>query len=178
MEQYYNEQKRTKRSFSYRSFAQKAGISSHNLLKSLIEGKRNLTSKSIEQFTLAIGFTNKEAKYFSNLVHFNQAKTAKAIAAGKTSASRMRSSPVNLDDCFDPGTNRIACKTKYNRDQNHINASQQQYDQQRTNKRCQPRLIVEDRRLVWPSAERGGGFGCQFLARLYAYILTWLHAHS
>ncbi len=76
LEFFYQEQKRSKRNFSYRSFAQKAGITSPSFLKAVTEGKRNLSSKSIEQFCKAIDFKAKEARYFTHLVLFNQSKTA------------------------------------------------------------------------------------------------------
>lgn len=76
LEFFYQEQKRSKRNFSYRYFAQKAGITSPSFLKAVTEGKRNLSSKSIEQFCKAIDFKAKEARYFTHLVLFNQSKTA------------------------------------------------------------------------------------------------------
>jgi uncharacterized protein (TIGR02147 family) len=76
LEHYYEEQKRVKRNFSYRYFALKAGIASASFLKAVIEGKRNLSPKSIEQFCKAINFNAKDARYFTHLVLFNQAKTA------------------------------------------------------------------------------------------------------
>ncbi len=76
LESYYHEQKKRKRNFSYRFFAQKAGITSPSFLKAVIDGKRNLTSRVIEKFCRALELNDKESKYFASLVHFNQAKTA------------------------------------------------------------------------------------------------------
>lgn len=76
LEDFYIEKKRTTRSFSYRYFAQKAGIKSPNFLKQVIDGERNLTRRMIEQFIPALGLNKKEALFFRNLVSFNQAKTA------------------------------------------------------------------------------------------------------
>jgi uncharacterized protein (TIGR02147 family) len=73
---FYQEQKRLKKNFSYRYFALKAGFASPSFLKAVMEGKRNLSPKSIEQFCTAINFNTKEARYFTHLVLFNQAKTA------------------------------------------------------------------------------------------------------
>jgi len=73
----YLEKKRKNRKFSYRYFAMKAGITSPSFLKMVIDGKRNLTSGMIEKFCRALELDGKEAKYFTNLVHFNQAKTAR-----------------------------------------------------------------------------------------------------
>lgn len=77
LEHYYQEQKRRKRNFSHRWFAKKAGISSPSFLKAVMDGKRNLTSRVIERFCAALELGFKESRYFTNLVHFNQAKTAR-----------------------------------------------------------------------------------------------------
>lgn len=73
---YYKEQKKRTRYFSYRYFADKAGINSPSFLKQIIDGKRNLTRPAIEKFCAALKLTGKEATYFRNLVLFNQAKTS------------------------------------------------------------------------------------------------------
>lgn len=73
---YYREQKRNTRHFSYRYFADKAGINSSSFLKHVIEGRRNLTPATANKFCTALQLTPKEANYFRHLVLFNQAKTA------------------------------------------------------------------------------------------------------
>jgi uncharacterized protein (TIGR02147 family) len=77
LDHHYQEKKKKNRKFSYRYFAMKAGITSPSFLKMVIDGKRNLTSGMIEKFCRALELDGKEAKYFTNLVHFNQAKTAR-----------------------------------------------------------------------------------------------------
>jgi uncharacterized protein (TIGR02147 family) len=72
---YYNEQKATRRNFSYRSFSEKADIKAPSFLYYVIEGKRNLTKSSIVKISQAIGHNRDEADYFENLVFFNQAQT-------------------------------------------------------------------------------------------------------
>jgi uncharacterized protein (TIGR02147 family) len=72
---YYKEQKKKRRYFSYRYFSQKAGINASAFLYYVIENKRNLTKNSIAKIVQAIGFDAQEAAYFENLVFFNQAKT-------------------------------------------------------------------------------------------------------
>jgi uncharacterized protein (TIGR02147 family) len=73
---YYEEQKKTTRVFSYRFFSRKAGINSPNFLKQIIESKRNLTRLTIDKFITALKLNNKEASFFRHLVLFNQAKVA------------------------------------------------------------------------------------------------------
>jgi uncharacterized protein (TIGR02147 family) len=77
LEHHYQEKKKQNRKFSYRYFAMKAGITSPSFLKMVIDGKRNLTSGMIEKFCRALELDAKECRYFTNLVHFNQAKTAR-----------------------------------------------------------------------------------------------------
>ena len=71
---YYIEKKRETRHFSYRYFAQRAGIKSPVFLKQVIDGQRNLTREMIEKFVTALNLNKKESVYFKNLVLFNQAK--------------------------------------------------------------------------------------------------------
>jgi uncharacterized protein (TIGR02147 family) len=73
---YYLEQKRARKAFSYRFFARKAGINSVGLYKDVVEGRQNLGRALIIKFSVAIGHTKKEAEYFENMVFFNEARTA------------------------------------------------------------------------------------------------------
>jgi uncharacterized protein (TIGR02147 family) len=75
LKEYYNEQKDSKKYFSYRYFSKRAGINASAFLYYVIEGKRNLTKKSIDKISSAIGHAREENEYFENLVFFNQAKT-------------------------------------------------------------------------------------------------------
>jgi uncharacterized protein (TIGR02147 family) len=72
---YYEEQKKTSKFFSYRYFAQKAGINSPNFLKQVVESRRNLTALTIDKFITALKFNDKEGLFFRHLVLFNQAKS-------------------------------------------------------------------------------------------------------
>jgi len=75
LKDYYQEQKETKKYFSYRYFSKKAGINAPAFLYYVTNNKRNLTKKSIGKMSLAIGHSREEADYFENLVFFNQADT-------------------------------------------------------------------------------------------------------
>lgn len=72
----YDDLKQRQRGFSYRWFARRAGMSSPNFLKLVIEGSRNLTAQSAEQFAGALGLNTRETEFFRELVAFNQAATA------------------------------------------------------------------------------------------------------
>ncbi len=71
----YDFRKSRQPSFSYRYFAQKAGIGSPNYLKLVMDGERNLTKKSLVKFQSALGLKSRRAEFFENLVFFNQATT-------------------------------------------------------------------------------------------------------
>jgi uncharacterized protein (TIGR02147 family) len=72
----YTDLKQRQRGFSYRWFARKAGMTSPNFLKLVIDGKRNLTAESTEKFATALGLTSQETSFFRELVGFTQAPTA------------------------------------------------------------------------------------------------------
>lgn len=59
---------------SLRAFAQRAGYSTPNFLKLVIEGKLNLHPESLAGTAKALGLNKREQDFFENLVWFNQAK--------------------------------------------------------------------------------------------------------
>ena len=74
LQDYYNDKKKGKSMFSFRFFAKKAGLTSPNYLKLVMDGQRNLTHKNVKKFAEGLGLQDKEALYFENLVFMNQAK--------------------------------------------------------------------------------------------------------
>lgn len=76
LKDYYAEKKANTRYFSFRYFADKAGINSPGFIKDVLEGKRNLTNRAAERFSTALGLSKKESVFFRHLVMFNQAKSA------------------------------------------------------------------------------------------------------
>lgn len=56
--------------FSYRSFLQKAGISSPSFLKQVIDKKRNLTPAATDKFLIALNLNNHEENFFRLLVQY------------------------------------------------------------------------------------------------------------
>lgn len=67
--------KATRRGFSYRSFALKAGFSSPSFLKLVSEGQRNLSSESIERVAEGLGLDRRETEAFEALVELGQAES-------------------------------------------------------------------------------------------------------
>ncbi len=76
LKDYYKERKKQFKYFSYRYFCKKAGLNSPSRLKEVMDGKRNLTHSSIKSFALGLELTETDARYFTALVLFNQAKTS------------------------------------------------------------------------------------------------------
>jgi uncharacterized protein (TIGR02147 family) len=72
---YYRDRKEKTRFFSFRYFSKKAGFQSPGWLKFIISGERNLAEGSIDKFSKALNLKENEHRYFTALVHFNQAKT-------------------------------------------------------------------------------------------------------
>jgi uncharacterized protein (TIGR02147 family) len=72
---YYVAEKARRPAFSYRYFARRAGHTSPNFLKLVIEGKRNLGPASITAFARALELDAEEASFFAELVAYGQAKS-------------------------------------------------------------------------------------------------------
>jgi len=113
LQDYYKENKEKNKYFSYRYFAQKANIRSPNLLKQVIEGDRNLTRVTMENFAEALRLDERDTKFFQHLVQFNQARTP---AEKQESYTRLREMveginpkliPRNLYDYFDKWYNVV-----------------------------------------------------------------------
>jgi hypothetical protein len=64
------------RHLSYRGFSVRAGLSSPNYLKLVIDGKRNWTQSMARRFAKAISLDRDATDYFSELVTFNQATSS------------------------------------------------------------------------------------------------------
>ena len=72
---YYAKKKELTKGFSHRSFSRRAGLSSPNYLKLVMEGARRLSPRMAERFAAACGLEADAALYFTHLVAFNQAET-------------------------------------------------------------------------------------------------------
>lgn len=73
---FYEDRKERLPVFSYRYFCIKAGTKSPTLFKEVVEGKRNLTYKTIQAFIKGLGLTPTDAEYFTALVYFNQSRSS------------------------------------------------------------------------------------------------------
>jgi uncharacterized protein (TIGR02147 family) len=72
----YFEAKKTENShFSQRSFTERVGFNAHNFCTLVVQGKRNLSTTSIQKLVNGLGLRGKAATFFENLVYLNQADT-------------------------------------------------------------------------------------------------------
>lgn len=69
----FNFKKQNNSLYSYRVFAGKAGFSSPNFLKLIIDGKRNLSNEGVGKVARGFELKKQERDYFENLVYMNQA---------------------------------------------------------------------------------------------------------
>jgi len=73
---YYRDQKANGRAFSFRAFAQRAGIRSFNFLQLVMKGQRDLSAQMALHFAKGCGLKGHQAEYFCEIVAFGQAKTS------------------------------------------------------------------------------------------------------
>ncbi|MBH25154.1 MAG: hypothetical protein CMH57_12015 [Myxococcales bacterium] len=102
LKDYYDAAKVHNSAFSYRYFSRRAGYSSPNFLKLVMDGQRNLSNDSIDRFAKALKLTGSEHRFFRALVHFDQADTAakKNQAFEDVAASRRFRKARRLDRAF------------------------------------------------------------------------------
>jgi len=88
--------------FSYRYFGRRAGYTSPNFLKLVIDGQRNLSHDSIERFADALGLNRFERRFFGDLVDFNQANNDadRNVAYDRLAASRRYRRARRLDHAY------------------------------------------------------------------------------
>jgi uncharacterized protein (TIGR02147 family) len=72
---FYNHRKSVQADFSLRLFAEQARFSSHGHLKYVIDGRRNLSKKTLIKLARALDLNGPQEDYFEKLVFFNQAET-------------------------------------------------------------------------------------------------------
>ncbi len=75
MRDLYAAKKSESAKFSFRFFARKAGFSSSNFLKLVMDGDRNLGPTAIERVASALKLDKDESAFFADLVAMNQAQT-------------------------------------------------------------------------------------------------------
>lgn len=72
---WYHSRKEGRSTISLRSFSKKAGFTSSNILKLVMDGDRNLTEESAGRFAIGLGLNLQETAFFVHLVHYSQATT-------------------------------------------------------------------------------------------------------
>lgn len=123
---WFEAKKRANRRYSHRMFARRAGQKSPSLLKSIIDGSRNLTDDTTEAFLLALDLSADEARFFRDLVALDAAKTdeARNEAWSRMSAQRRfrearrveGASFAYLSDWYVPAIRELATTTAFRAD--------------------------------------------------------------
>jgi uncharacterized protein (TIGR02147 family) len=72
---FYENKKAENRSFSYRSFARRAGFNSSGYYSDVVNQKRNLSDSLLPKFAKGLDLSVEEIRYFEQLVHFDHAST-------------------------------------------------------------------------------------------------------
>lgn len=90
LKDFYEAQKAKNPHFSFRSFAQKAKLTSPNYLKLVIDRKRRITDKNLNHFIRGLGLKAAEAAYFTNLIFYQEAKSKEAKETYLSELMRIR----------------------------------------------------------------------------------------
>jgi len=77
---YYDFRKLTRPGFSYRRFAEIAGVKSPNFLQLVMQGKRNMSEQMSAQVSRAMGLVGAERSYFVALVKKENARSPTQVA--------------------------------------------------------------------------------------------------
>lgn len=72
LKDFFESKKKLNPAYSHRVFIRKAEMTSPSHLKMIMDGKRNLTSKTVRKYVNAIGLKKKDAQFFELLVNYNQ----------------------------------------------------------------------------------------------------------
>ena len=99
---HYAYQKSKNASFSFRSFALKAGLSSPSHFKMVADGTRNLSPKTLQKFIKGLSLDEKTANYFEALVYFNQAQDDESRSKCFKKLIELKSNRIDstsLEDC-------------------------------------------------------------------------------
>src|SRR4051812_42448035 len=78
LKDFYSAQKSRNPSYSYRLFAKRAKLASPNYLKLVIDGQRRITDQTVHQFSRGLSLGRVEARYFRNLVSYQEARDGEA----------------------------------------------------------------------------------------------------
>lgn len=95
---HYDDQKRRRKSFSYRQFAAKAQTAP-SLYKEVVEGRRGLTAQAALKFARALGLESKAREYFLWMAKLAGGRTPeeKSSALARMGALRKKSAPRRLE---------------------------------------------------------------------------------
>jgi uncharacterized protein (TIGR02147 family) len=110
---FYSEKKSASPLFSYRTFCRKAGLKSPSIYKEVVSGKRGLTAETILAFSKGLGLSPRDARFFENLILFNQAKSEEAkkkylaVLRGLRYRKPQKQIPVHLFEYYENWYNLV-----------------------------------------------------------------------
>lgn len=127
---FYEFKKKSSKHFSYRQFSIKAGLNSPSIYREVVAGKRNLSLQSISAFTKGLNLNERDARFFENLVLFNQSKSEEtqkkylAILRGLRYRKPQKQIPVHLyeyyEKWYNPVIRELAAAIKWNNDYSRL----------------------------------------------------------
>jgi uncharacterized protein (TIGR02147 family) len=123
---FYREKKNASPLFSYRTFCRMAELKSPSIFKEVVSGKRGLTSETIFAFSKGLRLAPRDARFFENLVLFNQAKNEEAkkkyltILRGLRYRKPQKQIPVHLfeyyENWYHPVIRELVVSMQWNND--------------------------------------------------------------
>ncbi|MFW5968150.1 MAG: TIGR02147 family protein [Persicimonas sp.] len=123
---YYRAGKENLSQFSHRYLARKAGFSSPNFFKLVMDGDRNLSSASVDKFAKALELDEEEKRFFADLVAFDQADDVdeKNAAFERVAASQRFRTARRIDSSmfeylsrwYHPAIRELAAREDFRRD--------------------------------------------------------------
>ncbi len=133
LKDFFEEKKKNCSYFSNRYFCRKAGITSPSLYQEVAEGRRNLTEKTVPAFIKGLGLTDRDAAFFTSLVHYNQSKTPQEselyLNQLRLLRQKVKAQVVPVDQheyyskWYNPAVRELACLIDWGNDYEKLGAS-------------------------------------------------------
>lgn len=92
LKEFMQSKKNENKSFSYRNFTLRAGLTTSNYVQKVISNERSLGPKTTEQFIKGLGLKKKEAEYFRKIVELDKSNTIERKASIISDLARLKKS--------------------------------------------------------------------------------------
>jgi uncharacterized protein (TIGR02147 family) len=94
LQSFYKTKKAENSAYSFKKFAIDAGLKSANVMKLVMDGKKNLSTTTVIKFAKALDLSPRESEYFECLVHEEQAADDDERRYYKRRREKLRESPL------------------------------------------------------------------------------------